>query len=296
MELKLRTEVAVEPHRDLLTYERPVILLGSCFSDNVGSRLAARGFTVVANPLGPVYNPLSMLSQTSLITSVEKVSDEELFFHEGLWRHFLAHTLLARPDRREAVNVINDALTAARRFLGSKPLICLTLGTAWVYTLADGSRLTVANCHKLPASRFTRRLLEVEEASQALLTTIENLKDAAPGADFIITVSPIRHLADGLQGNSLSKAILRVAANQAAEKKGAIYFPAFEALTDDLRDYRFYTPDMKHPTEQAADYVYSIFEDAYCDIATRRYAAEALARFKREYHRPLHPSPSVPNR
>lgn len=289
MELRLRTEVNVVPRHDLLPYHRPVLLLGSCFSDNIGSRLLARGFNVSANPLGPVYNPAAMRSQASLLASGRMVAPSETFEHEGMWRHFLTHTLLSRSDRSEAVSAINEAMCRPREILASAeaPLICLTLGTAWVFTLADGSGLTVANCHKLPPARFTRRLLSVGEAASELISTIDLLSEAAPGADFIVTVSPIRHLADGLDGNSLSKAVLRIAADQAVKERGAIYFPAFEAITDDLRDYRFYTPDMKHPTEQAADYIYMLFENAYTDPTTRRMAREALAATKRSAHRQL---------
>ncbi len=162
-----------------------------------------------------------------------------------------------------------------------------TLGTAWAFSLADDSNLTVANCHKLPARHFNRHLLSLDEAISALDATIATLLAAAPGADFIVTVSPIRHLADGLDGNSLSKATLRLAAHAATLSGRAIYFPAFEAVTDDLRDYRFYTPDMTHPTEQAADYVYHLFEEAYTDNDTRRLAKEGLARSRRLAHRQL---------
>lgn len=289
MDLRLRTEIKIEPRIGLLPYSRPVLLLGSCFSDNIGRRLTERGFTVSANPLRPVYNPASMALQAQLIASRRQIGPDEHFEHEGLWRHFLAHTLLARPVRQEAADAINRALSEARSILSSPipPLICLTLGTAWAFSLADDSNLTVANCHKLPARHFNRHLLSLDEAISALDATIATLLAAAPGADFIVTVSPIRHLADGLDGNSLSKATLRLAAHAATLSGRAIYFPAFEAVTDDLRDYRFYTPDMTHPTEQAADYVYHLFEEAYTDNDTRRLAKEGLARSRRLAHRQL---------
>lgn len=293
MELRLRTEVTVAPRHDLLPHNRPVVLLGSCFSDNIGSRLRDRGFKVSANPLGPVYNPAAMRAQAALIASGQSIDPSEMFEHEGMWRHFLTHTLLARPDLQDAVAAINNALLFPRELLASAvaPLICLTLGTAWVFTLADGSGLTVANCHKVPQSRFTRQLLSTTEAASSLIGTIDLLRAIAPGADFIVTVSPIRHLADGLAGNSLSKAVLRIAAEHAVSERGAIYFPSFEALNDDLRDYRFYMPDMKHPTEQAADYVYMLFEEAYTDPVTRRLAREALSATRRAAHRPLLTNP-----
>lgn len=286
MQLKLRTEVRPAPHPGLLTHDRPIILLGSCFSDNIGSRLAQRGFRVCYNPLGPVYNAAAMAAQARLIASGEAVSPDALFEHQGLWRHWLAHTLLARPDREDAASAINRALDSVRTLLSDAvaPLICLTLGTAWAFTLNDGSSITVSNCHKVPATRFTRRLMSPAEVTDSLRDTIATL--AREGSHTIVTVSPIRHLADGLDGNSLSKATLRLAADSVVSSD-VIYFPAFEALTDDLRDYRFYTPDMTHPTEQAADYVYGLFEEAYASEDTRSAAFKAFAEYRRLAHRPL---------
>lgn len=288
MKLQLRTEIKIADRQGLLSYGRPVILLGSCFSDNVGRRLADRGFDTVANPLGPVYNPLSLAAQAELIASGREISPSDLFEHQGLWRHFMAHTLLARPTPVAAADALNRQLEEVRRRLAAdNKLLCLTLGTAWVYELASDccgtpAATVVANCHKLPASCFRRRLLTVDEASAALSKAISVL-DAT---DTIVTVSPIRHLADGLDGNSLSKATLRLAADKAVAD-GAVYFPSFEAVIDDLRDYRFYTPDMTHPTEQAADYVYALFEETFADAATRAESAERYKAARRAAHRPL---------
>lgn len=282
MNLKLRTEISIEPCHGLLTHERPVVLLGSCFSDSIGRRLAERGFTVAANPLGPVYNPVAMKLQAELIASGRLVTPSDLFEHLGLWRFTLAHTLLARPSAEAAAEAINEALAGVRSLLAQSPLLCLTLGSAHAYDL-EPEGITVANCHKLPASRFTRRLIGLDEATTALTETLSTL----PHSHAVITVSPIRYLADGLAGNSLSKATLRLAADAAAADGRAIYFPAYEAVTDDLRDYRFYNPDMTHPTEQAADYVYALFEEAYATPATRAASAEALKASRRAAHRQL---------
>ncbi|MDE7151650.1 MAG: GSCFA domain-containing protein [Candidatus Amulumruptor sp.] len=286
MQLKLRTEIRVNPRPGLLTHDRPIILLGSCFSDNIGSRLAQRGFTVCYNPLGPVYNAAAMAAQAHLIASCATVEPDSLFEHQGLWRHWLAHTLLARANRAEAAAAINRELDRVRALLADPvaPLLCLTLGTAWAFTLNDGSGLTVSNCHKVPAARFNRRLMPLAEVTDSLRDTIATL--GRPGSHTIVTVSPIRHLADGLDGNSLSKATLRLSADSVTSAD-VTYFPAFEALVDDLRDYRFYTPDMTHPTEQAADYVYAIFEEAYATADTRATASRALAEHRRLAHRPL---------
>lgn len=286
MELRLRTEITVPPRRGLLDYGHPVVLLGSCFSDNIGRRLSQRGYTTVFNPLGPVYNPVSMKKQAGMIASGEDPDVEDFFFHQGLWRHFMAHTLLGRPTTDEASAAMTDALGSIRRLLSPETLLCLTLGTARIFELKDNGQ-PVANCHKLPANLFTRRMIDVNEASEAIEATI----DALHPAHTILTLSPIRHLADGLDGNSLSKAILRVAIDKVASSRSDVtYFPAYEAIVDDLRDYRFYTSDMTHPTEQAADYVYGLLEEAFADDATREKSRSALKAALRAAHRPLIPT------
>lgn len=286
MELRLRTEITVEPKPGLLDYGHPVMLLGSCFSDNIGRRLSQRGFKTVFNPLGPVYNPPAMKHQAGMIASGNDPDVNDFFFHQGLWRHFMAHTLLGRPTTEEAAAAMTDALGQIRRLLSPETLLCLTLGTARVFELKESHR-PVANCHKLPANLFTRRMIDADEAAEAIDATIDALRPSHT----ILTLSPIRHLADGLDGNSLSKAILRVAIDKVVSSRSDVtYFPAYEAIVDDLRDYRFYSSDMTHPTEQAADYVYGLFEEAFADDTTREKARTALKAALRAAHRPLIPT------
>ncbi|MBO4944503.1 MAG: GSCFA domain-containing protein [Muribaculaceae bacterium] len=285
--MNFRTEIKPVSTDIRISHRSRVVMLGSCFSDNIGSRLRERMFHVEINPLGTVYNPASIAETVSLITSGRTVCENELFQHEGLWRHFLCHTSLARTEKSEAAGVINRSLDRVRKFIGSAEelVVIITLGTARVYE-RDGR--VVSNCHKLPAAQFTRRLMDVDESAQAILGAIRAFGGVCRSVRVILTVSPIRHKECGLDGNSLSKAILRVACQKIVDAcAGTLYFPAFEALVDDLRDYRFYQADMMHPSDVAADYVYSLFEESVMDQATRMLGQECLKITRRRNHRRL---------
>ncbi|MDE6826953.1 MAG: GSCFA domain-containing protein [Paramuribaculum sp.] len=275
-----------------IDHRTAVIMLGSCFSDNIGRKLAERMFHVVINPLGTVYNPASIAEVIRIMTGERQISLSEFFLHEGLWRHFLCHSSLARPDRGDAEQALNMALAAARHTVEHRNAVAvLTLGTARVF---EREGKIVSNCHKLPGTGFNRRLLSVDEATMHIDTAVSLLAQWLPGIRVILTVSPIRHMECGLEGNSLSKAVLRIACQNIADTNtSVVYFPAFEALTDDLRDYRFYDADMKHPSAVAVDYVYELFEQSVMSEATRRLAAEALSLTRRLAHRPMSPDPDA---
>lgn len=270
--------------RGLISHDRPILLLGSCFSDNVGSRLVRDGFDATVNPVGTLYNPASITR--ALRSTGLKPSEIEagMFQHEGVWHHPMFHSSFSSKDQGAALAKMRLGLDKLRRQLQATPVVVLTFGTAWVYYDQEGSLVT--NCHKLPPSRFTRRLLTLPQ-------TIGHIHDAIaalpPKSDVILTLSPIRHLADGFEGNSLSKSLLRVAIHEVMEQfKGKVsYFPAFEILNDDLRDYRFYAADMKHPSETAVDYEYGLFCSTYCTPATIERARASRKLWQRSQHRPL---------
>lgn len=266
-----------DQRRGIINHGRPVLLMGSCFSDNVGQRLARDGFDVMCNPTGVLYNPVSIVESLSMAGRGAAEAERGLYEYEGVWHHPMFHSSFSSKDRGAAAGKIREALGRLARMLRRNPVVVLTFGTAWVY-YDQGGRV-VANCHKLPASRFTRRRLSVDECAAAMRAALDKL----PGCDVLATVSPIRHLADGFEGNSLSKATLRLAIEQA----GLEYFPAYEILMDDLRDYRFYAADMKHPSEVAADYVYDLFTRSYCTTRTADEAARRRRLWLRSQHHPL---------
>lgn len=249
--------------RTLLKIERrggidrrsPMLLLGSCFTTEVGSRLAADGYKAVFNPTGNVYNPLSAARTLQNLAANVTYGPDDLIEVQGLWRSLDHHTRLAAPTPAEALQKINASMALGHSALEEATHVIITFGTAYVFE-RDGR--VVCNCHKLPAREFVRRRLSVDEITAAWQPII----DRYPGKRFIFTVSPIRHVADGLHGNQLSKATLLMAIDAL---RGADYFPAYETLIDELRDYAFYASDLVHPSQLAVERVYGHFRAAFTD-------------------------------
>lgn len=225
------------------------LLLGSCFTTEVGSRLQAAGYDVCINPTGNVYNPLSAARTVLNLAAGRRYSVEELVEVQGLWRSLDHHTRLAAPTPEEAIAKINESMRLGGEALKQADTIIITFGTAWVF---ERRGEVVCNCHKLPAREFIRRRLSVDEIVEAWQPIIDRFADKK----FIFTVSPIRHLADGLHGNQLSKATLLLAIDRL---RRAEYFPAYEILIDQLRDYSWYAADRVHPSPEAIDEVYRQF-------------------------------------
>lgn len=274
--MRFRTEIEREHRGGIEHGAARLLMLGSCFTDEVGALLARDGFRVTANPTGTLYNPLSVARTLGHLQGGKRYAEADLIENQGLWRSLDHHTRLCGATREEALTCINEAMAAGERALREATHVVVTWGTAWVY---ERQGEVVCNCHKLPAREFVRRRLTVEEIVAAWRPLIESMPDKR----FIFTVSPIRHTADGLHGNELSKAALLLA----AEALGVEYFPAYEALVDDLRDYRFYAPDMVHPSPVAVEYVYELFADTYFSPDTKTRAAECRRQWQRQAHRTI---------
>ena len=275
--LKLQTPVADDRCKVGISYEDRIMMLGSCFSDNIGRQLADFGFDVCINPFGTLYNPISILQSIEMLAS-DRVFDDSDCIQIGAgderWCSFSHHTSFARESREEFLNNANKALAAAREYFASCNRIIITLGTAWCFrNVAIGS--VVSNCLKRPASEFTRERLSSSEVCEALT----RISELCPGKQFIFTVSPIRHFKDGAHGNQISKSALllgiddflnsyprHIPTTPRSDLSGgypddfprenrADYFPAYEIMMDELRDYRFYAEDMCHPSQQAVNYI-----------------------------------------
>lgn len=287
--MDFRTTFDISQEKGLVDYGRgPIAMLGSCFTDEVGSRLRRRLFPVTVNPLGPLYNPASICLAVKMALSRKELKTDELFFHDGLFRSFICHTMLCRRSADETCRAINSALRALHEALTTGGLFICTLGTAKIYRHSPTSTV-VANCHKLPSDTFTTEMLTVDASVSYLETIISEIRAINPQIRFIFTVSPVRHLADGATVNSLSKATLLLAVNELRNRHPDLvaYFPAYELLNDDLRDYRFYAADMCHPAEVAADYVFDRFAAAYFTEATAQLAKKCLKVTRRLSHRQL---------
>ena len=238
------------------------LLLGSCFAQNIGQRLLGCKFNICCNPFGIIYNPLSIATVLKRVISGEAFHEQspELVECGEKWHSILHHGDFSRRTKSELVDTINHSLQQAHKMIKTADAVAITFGTAYAYERkSDG--LVVSNCHKLPASTFSRRLLSIEEIVDKMSEAIHCIKELRPDVKFLFTVSPIRHLRDGAHDNQLSKATLLLAVEKLRTlfPENIIYFPAYEIMMDELRDYRFYAEDMTHPSPVAVEYIWQKF-------------------------------------
>jgi hypothetical protein len=293
--MQFLTPVHIAPAERPITYDDRLLFLGSCFADAVSACMATYYFRLTANPFGTLYNPLSIARAMQL----QEVP--ELVEWGGLYHSMAHHGDFSSPSREQTYARCAESIRLMQSALAEATVVCVTFGTAWVYEMSTDhspfanshSPLIVANCHKMPASRFTRRRLTVEE----IVAAWQPILEAYPDKHFIFTVSPIRHLKDGLHENQLSKATLLQAVDRLCSISEAVYtpsaqryyFPAFEIMLDELRDYRFYAEDMIHPSDQAVRYIFQRFVDAWCSDATKADMQTLHQLYLDRQHRFLHP-------
>ena len=283
--MKFRTEIEPVKPSHLISMRQPILMLGSCFTDNIGERLGRDGFDVVHNPLGPLYNPISIANCIIRAFDGKACTENDLVQGPNGYHCLDYASRYSGQDATAVAAKVNaDFSTVCERLADPKlQTVIITFGSAFVY---ERQGKAVGNCHKFPASDFRRRRLGIKEIVDAWAPVIGRLPDQA---NIIFTVSPIRHLADGLHGNEVSKATLLLALEELypAYPMRAGYFPSYEIMIDDLRDYRFYAADMKHPSEVAVDYIYEIFCNTYATPETLREAAENRRRYRASLHRPI---------
>ncbi len=276
--MKLQTIVDIAPSNRKIGYEDSILMIGSCFADSIGEQMVQRNLRVTCNPFGTLYNPLS-IAQALTMTDMP-----ELIEHDGLWHSMAHHGSFSRADRNEAEQVIRASIETMQKALREATVVIVTFGTSWVYEW-KGERV-VGNCHKLPESNFTRRRLTAEEIVAAWKPLLERYSDK----HWVFTVSPIRHIKDGLHENQLSKATLLQAVEKLTGEAGltADYFASFEIMLDELRDYRFYADDLVHPSSLAVNYIWERFVDTFCTPQTKNEMNIQHKRWQFEHHRPLH--------
>ena len=251
----------VKQTTNLIDYNANVLLLGSCFSENIGEKLNAFKFKNTQNPFGILFHPKAIELLISRALDDQEFIDKDVFFYNECWHCYMAHSKLSHVSKPVLLNQLNQALFLLKEQLKKASHIIITLGTAWVYQHKN-TQLTVANCHKVPQKHFNKYLLSVKDASGSISALVNKIKLGNPKASILFTVSPVRHIKDGFVENMQSKSHLLAAIHQNVTQ-GVFYFPSFEIMMDELRDYRFYKQDMIHPNATAINYIWSRFKDTW---------------------------------
>ncbi|UOG73861.1 GSCFA domain-containing protein [Hymenobacter tibetensis] len=284
-----RTELPFTPIPHQLPLSARVLTIGSCFSDTIGSRLEATKVHTLTNPFGTVFNPLSACKLLRAAAGEDTDWQQHLVEARGRWQSYDLHAKLGADSPVELLQTLQQQLRDTGVFLATADVVVITLGSAWAYRLKETDEF-VSNCHKMPAEKFTKELLTPDEVINAIAETHAYLRLRNPKLQFVLTVSPVRHLKDTLPLNAVSKSVLRVACHYLSELLPDVsYFPAYELLLDDLRDYRFYAADMLHPSPVAEDYIWERFARTYFDVEFGRFRKEWDAVRQALNHRPLYP-------
>lgn len=279
--MKFTTPINIKPNKTI-DHNSHIVMLGSCFAENIGKELIDCGFDVIVNPMGILYNPKSIASALDRLTSGREFTEEELFHHNGLWASFMHHGSFSNADKNEALRMMNERLHEGHEQLKKATHLIITFGSAEVYE-RDGN--IVSNCHKLPAREFTHRLLSIEEIENLYTNKMQNIASLQT----IFTISPVRYMGEGAHHGQLNKATLLLATEQICKTIGAEYFPSYEIMIDELRDYRYYATDMIHPSEIAVKYIFEQFSETYLTNEAIDTAEEIKNIKKSLSHRPLHP-------
>lgn len=282
-----RTTLKLPKSNNQITHQSRLMSVGSCFSEHIGVRLSSAKFSVTMNPHGILFNPISIADSLTQIIDNYHFSESDIFFHNEKWQSFYHHGRFAKANKNDCLTAINSSIHSAHRTLQSLDFLLVTFGTANVFEYRKEGRV-VANCHKVANSEFERKRLQIHEITTAFEPILNTLKAINPTLKVILTVSPVRHIRDGLIENQRSKSTLLLSVEELVRRFDFVeYFPSYELLMDDLRDYRFYKADMIHPSTIAVDYVWQHFADAYFSENTKQLIRAIHKIIQAKQHRPF---------
>ena len=290
---KFHTEVEIPDYPWKTGYGFKNLFMGSCFTENIGTRMAEVKFPVDINPFGILYNPASVAEGLRILMNERFFTKDDLVQHDGMWHSFAHHGRFSSVDIDLILENINDRIAASSKFLKETGFLFITFGTAWIYRYKTNGQM-VSNCHKIPAGEFVRERLNTEAIVNDYIHLLYGLKTLNPALKVIFTVSPIRHWSDGAIENQISKAILLLAIDEIVKRHNGFcsYFPAYEIVMDELRDYRYYSPDMIHISDVAVDQIWEKFEDSLINAESKLISTKVQKIIKAASHRPLHPGSS----
>ncbi|MBP1630475.1 MAG: hypothetical protein H6Q15_1368 [Bacteroidetes bacterium] len=287
-----RTEINPIKSLQTILHKDKISLIGSCFTENIGSKLSENGFNIDINPFGIIYNPISISECIRKVANKDFLNSSDLIKVEGFWKSYSHHGDFRSENQNTCLQIINQRIESSHPILNNSKYLIITLGTAWIYTHIESQRI-MGNCHKIPSNCFEKKLLNINEIVEELGQSIKLFLDNSnlENKKVIITISPIRHWKDGYRENQISKSVLHLATQELCLQDNRIeYFPSYEIVMDDLRDYRFYESDMLHPSTLAIDYIWGKFVNTFFNINT----IELCKRFehlnKMKNHRPFNPN------
>ncbi|QDH79585.1 GSCFA domain-containing protein [Echinicola soli] len=288
--MQLQTNFDIPFHPCPIDHSSSVMTIGSCFSTVIGQKLKERKFKVLDNPFGTLFNPLSLLQLIDIALGEPNFPEALFLEHDARHLHYSCHSSISGNTKDELKSFLEAQCRVTKEMLSTASLLVITFGTANVYEHRS-SGMIVSNCHKQPAKEFKKKTLSVDEIKKAFSRTHHRLKEMNPDLNIVLTVSPVRHTKDGIPENQLSKSILRVACDELVNvHENLCYFPSYEIMMDELRDYRFYKDDLIHPSTQAEVYIWEKFSHSYLSPAARKQAENIMDIKKALAHRPFNPS------
>ena len=287
--IKLSTEVCLPEVPVKLSYRHKSMMMGSCFAENIGMKIQELCFPIDVNPFGILYNPVSIANSLDILLSGKLFKGVDLFYSNGLWNSFYHHSRFSNTDKRECLSGINNKISEAFNTLRESNILFITFGTSWVFENKSSGQI-VSNCHKLPSSTFNHYRITPAQIVNRWIQLIKKILEINPSIQLVFTVSPIRQLKDGEHENQLSKSILLIAVDDLIKyfsNDRIVYFPSYEIVLDELRDYRFYAPDMVHMNEVGISYIREKVESVFIDHEERKIAGEIEKLRQALEHRPL---------
>lgn len=286
--MNFRTNIQLQKEENQIDYASKLLLIGSCFSENISKKLAYYKFEATSNPFGILFNPKAI--ETLILNSLneKEYTEKDVFLLNERWHCFDAHSDLSAADKNELLHNLNLAVKSTSKRLKEATHIIITLGTSWTYRFTETNAI-VGNCHKVPQKKFVKELLSVDEITATLKNIYLQISAINPKATVIFTVSPVRHIKEGFVENSLSKAHLISAIHKILNVVNGRYFPSYEIMMDDLRDYRFFNSDMVHPNETAIDYIWEHFKHVWLAENTASIMKEVETIQKGLAHKPFNP-------
>jgi len=287
----LQTQIPIQRQKqNLIDYNSKILLLGSCFSENIGNKLSYYKFQTSQNPYGILFHPKAIEKLVDNVIQQKEYTEDDIFFHNERWHCFDTHSNLSATTKQELIDNLNQNTASTFEVLQKASHVIITLGTAWIYKHINSGN-TVANCHKIPQKEFSKEILSIDEIQNSLQNICSLISSLNPNATLIFTVSPVRHIKDGFIENQRSKAHLISAIHQLKEENNSIkYFPSYEIMMDELRDYRFYKEDMIHPNQTAIHYIWEKFTNTWFSKHTIDTMQKVEEIQKGLAHKPFNPN------